>query len=657
MSLRELNVKASYDSDEDDILNDFYIPALSQATTYKRLAGYFNSNSFAIAAKGIAKFICNGGKMQLITNIILSREDYEKIKEVTESKIIEEAERVFIEDVDTIKDELIKDHVRMLGWLLKNKRLEIKVAVVKDGDGIQHQKTGILEDKDGNIISFSGSDNETQSGWIYNIENFHVFCNWKDGETSHMRKDLERFDKFWNDLAKRTKVFSISEAVEKELIKIAPKDAREFEDLRRKVDSKLTSITKRESTEETSDLWLHQNEAKKTFFEMKNGILQMATGTGKTRVSIGILNSLFEHNNIDSAIVTTYGTDLLDQWYLELIERSSNKFIVYRDYENHHEILDYLLNRNKSVLLVSWQNLHKVLEQIESFERMLIIIDEIHGFGSEELRNKLGGKIKKIKYRLGLSATPEREYDEEGNKFIEEEVGKVIFDFVIVDAIERGILCEFNYIPLHFRLSDEDKKAIKKVYRRYAARIKNGILENEAKRYLYIEIAKVRKLSKNKIPVFVNFLMSNQNILVNCIIFVEDMKYGKFVQDIIVNYNQNYHTYYSNDEKKNLSKFASGEFSILITCKRISQGIDIRSIKNVILFSASRAKLETIQRIGRCLRIDPENPSKVANVVDFITTNEKGADSDDDEDYENTDEARERWLINTSKTRRLKHEG
>jgi superfamily II DNA or RNA helicase len=236
-------------------------------------------------------------------------------------------------------------------------------------------------------------------------------------------------------------------------------------------------------------------------------------------------------------------------------------------------------------------------------------------------------------------------------------VGKVIFDFGIVDAIERGILCEFNYIPLHFRLSDEDKKAIKKVYRRYAARIKNGILENEAKRYLYIEIAKVRKLSKNKIPVFVNFLMSNQNILVNCIIFVEDMKYGKFVQDIIVNYNQNYHTYYSNDEKKNLSKFASGEFSILITCKRISQGIDIRSIKNVILFSASRAKLETIQRIGRCLRIDPENPSKVANVVDFITTNEKGADSDDDEDYENTDEARERWLINTSKTRRLKHEG
>jgi superfamily II DNA or RNA helicase len=130
---------------------------------------------------------------------------------------------------------------------------------------------------------------------------------------------------------------------------------------------------------------------------MKNGILQMATGTGKTRVSIGILNSLFEHNNIDSAIVTTYGTDLLDQWYLELIERSSNKFIVYRDYENHHEILDYLLNRNKSVLLVSWQNLHKVLEQIESFERMLIIIDEIHGFGSEELRNKLGGKINSLK--------------------------------------------------------------------------------------------------------------------------------------------------------------------------------------------------------------------------------------------------------------------
>ena len=84
MTLQDIKLKVAYDSDEDDILNEFYIPALSESITYKRLAGYFTSSSFAIAAKGLARFISNGGKIQLIANVILSKEDYEKIKEVSE---------------------------------------------------------------------------------------------------------------------------------------------------------------------------------------------------------------------------------------------------------------------------------------------------------------------------------------------------------------------------------------------------------------------------------------------------------------------------------------------------------------------------------------------------------------------------------------------
>jgi len=39
---------------------------------------------------------------------------------------------------------------------------------------------GILKDLEGNIISFSGSDNETVPGWLHNDEQFHVFCSWKE---------------------------------------------------------------------------------------------------------------------------------------------------------------------------------------------------------------------------------------------------------------------------------------------------------------------------------------------------------------------------------------------------------------------------------------------------------------------------------------------
>jgi len=119
MTLKELDLKYSYDSDDCDILYDFYIPTLSAAISYKRIAGFFSSNSFAVAALGLSKFIKNGGKIKLISNIVLSREDYEKIKESNEESIVKNAETEFISSIDHIEDELVKDHIKMLGWMIK----------------------------------------------------------------------------------------------------------------------------------------------------------------------------------------------------------------------------------------------------------------------------------------------------------------------------------------------------------------------------------------------------------------------------------------------------------------------------------------------------------------------------------------------------------
>src|SRR2546425_13087425 len=66
MSLRDVRLKATYDSDSDDILSDFYIPALSVSMRYRRLAGFFSSSALAIAARGIAQFVRNGGERGLV---------------------------------------------------------------------------------------------------------------------------------------------------------------------------------------------------------------------------------------------------------------------------------------------------------------------------------------------------------------------------------------------------------------------------------------------------------------------------------------------------------------------------------------------------------------------------------------------------------------
>lgn len=160
MGLKVLNLKSVYFSDQDNLLTKFYLPVLSNSMKYDRIAGYFCSNSLAIAAKGISNFIRNGGKIRLIANVVLSADDQEAIIEAIRQK-----ESEVLIDIEGLNDQLKKDHIRMLSWLVKNNLLQIKIAVVKNG--IEHQKMGLLEDAEGNVISFSGSDNETVHGWLH----------------------------------------------------------------------------------------------------------------------------------------------------------------------------------------------------------------------------------------------------------------------------------------------------------------------------------------------------------------------------------------------------------------------------------------------------------------------------------------------------------
>jgi superfamily II DNA or RNA helicase len=89
----------------------------------------------------------------------------------------------------------------------------------------------------------------------------------------------------------------------------------------------------------------------------------------------------------------------------------------------------------------------------------------------------------------------------------------------------------------------------------------------------------------------------------------------------------------------------------LLTCKRISEGVDRQSITNVVLFSSSRSELETIQRIGRALRIDRRNPDKRAVVVDFVVRSDLAYQKQGSEG-EPADKERFEWLTRVSKTRR-----
>ena len=245
-----------------------------------------------------------------------------------------------------------------------------------------------------------------------------------------------------------------------------------------------------------------------------------------------------------------------------------------------------------------------------------------------------------IAWVLGLSATPEREYDQDGNKFIDEYIGPIIFEYGLESAIKDGILCPFNYFPIEYQSTQEDRNGVSSVYAQKAARAAEGNPMSDQE--LAISISKVYKLSKAKLPLFDDFIKKNQQFLKRSIIFVEEMKYGEEVLEIIHQYRPDFHTYYADDEVETLKRFAAGELKCLVTCHKVSEGIDIKSLENVILFASAKAKLETIQRIGRCLRADPNNKGKIANVIDFIRK---------DGGPKSTDEERSDWLTALSKIR------
>ncbi len=625
--LRDIEYQEDYRSGYDSIVDDFLRPSLARSKAYWRAVGYFSSSALESLGAPLGEFIKNGGYIRLVTSVELSHSDLEAIQNgVAKQDVCAQRLGQIIEEDFS---DGIGDGTARLVRLLELGRLEIQIAVPKTGTGIYHEKIGLFFDDD-DYVAFTGSSNESRNAFENNRECVDVYPSWTSAARAARKK--KHFEELWERTDKGVDVYTFPDAARRQLIRICG----EWEAGRKQ--RKRDEVTK-------PNKWRHQDDALEEFLAAERGILNMATGTGKTRTSLKILHALYGSDRIDTVIVSTDGNDLLDQWYVELLgARKGVGAKVFRHYKSSREIEDFLLEPKNAILLVSRQPLASALRQLpaEIGQRTLLIHDEVHGLGSPANRNRLAGLSDNIRFRLGLSATPEREYDQEGNDFLVEQVGPELLRFELDDAIRREILAPFDYYPLPYQLTAEDRQRVRDVYKRQAARAAAGTPMSDEE--VWIEIARVYKTSRAKLPIFDNFIRENQHLLERCIVFVETQEYGNEVLEIVHKYRSDFHTYFSGEESETLKRFARGELECLITCHRVSEGIDIRSLNSVILFSSARARLETIQRMGRCLRIDPNNPGKVANIVDFIRQSEEEAE-------QNSDEERAEWLTSLSQVR------
>ena len=625
MSLRDLHYLEDYRSGYNDLIREFFQPSLREAQDYSRAVGYFSSSSLEAFGVPLGEFVKRDGRIRLVTSVELSQSDLDAITSGTPRNDV--CQRRLEQIIDEEFAEGVGDGTARLGTLIELNRLEIRIAVPKKGTGVYHEKIGIFAGRDA-YVAFTGSSNESRNAFENNRECIDVYPSWSS--PSRAARKREHFENLWECKDRGVDVYTFPEAVRKKLLN-ACRRKRAFQSIPPTVSPK----------------WRHQDEAVCKFLRAERGVLDMATGTGKTRIATTIIRALFAENKIAIGIVCVDGNDLLDQWYGELLsvrKQVDQRPNVLRQYKDNRQISDFILAPEKSILLSRRDSVARALKGLSTSQRRrtLVVYDEVHGLGSPGNRQRLQGLSKNIRFRLGLSATPERTYDQEGTRFIEEHIGPVLMKFELGDAIERGILAPFVYHPLLYEASDNDRERIKAVYSSHNYR--KSIGEPVTEKDLYTRISAVHKTSDAKLPIFEKFIKTHRELLRRCIVFTHEQDYGFHVTEIIHKFHPDFHTYFTGEDSSTFKRFARGDLECLVTCHRLSEGVDIRSLSTVILFSSDKARLETIQRIGRCLRTDPNVPNKVASIVDFVR-------SADDHNSPTSDEERCDWLSKLAKVR------
>jgi hypothetical protein len=205
--LRDLKLSGTYSTGDEPLLN-FYLPALTLASRYDRMAGYYSSSVLRIAARGVVPFLANaqrdGRGMRLIVGAQLSLADVAAVREGVRTRDEAVAQAIHREPVTLSGDPTGDECLKLLGWMVSQGLLEVKVGVPVDeggrplepdrARGYFHSKYGILADSSGDQVAFLGSDNETASGWLHNHETFAVAKSWLAEVWSEQGRDIvERF--------------------------------------------------------------------------------------------------------------------------------------------------------------------------------------------------------------------------------------------------------------------------------------------------------------------------------------------------------------------------------------------------------------------------------------------------------------------------------
>lgn len=668
MSLKNVPLKNEYRSLIDNVIQDFYIPLLQEATVYKRAVGFFSSSSLVEITKGIAAMAQSGGKIQIVASPYLSAEDIEAIKRGYEerNRIIEKA--VLREITGEKLDYFSMQRLNLLACLIADGVLDIRIAFTDSGSGIgmYHEKMGIIEDRDGNVVAFSGSMNESATAMSVNYEAIDVFRSWGDeNEAERVTLKQNAFSSIWNDSEPNIKVVEFPSVAQTiiEKYKRAPAnysvDAEQFTRINRGNDLPLPERKDMQSAVGAripDEIHLHdyQEEAIAAWVgENYRGIFDMATGTGKTYTGLGAIAKLSEDlsDRLAVIIVCPY-QHLVEQWIEDIVRFNIKPIVGYssspqKDWKNRlsKAVRDQKLRPDKSFFCFVCTNAtftnSFVQEQIGKIKSpVLLVVDEAHNFGAASYARLLDDRFT---YRLALSATLERHRDEEGTQLLYSFFGKKCIEYPLSRAIEEGKLTPYKYYPIVVHLEESElsqyeqlsyemsKCIIKDKNGKYTLNKHGEILALRRARIVAGASEKLGALRQEILP-----YVHDNNILVYCgatNVLVENADYTSSDPDDIRQIDA-VTNILGNELGMSVAQFISREnievrtmikeqfqrgdrLQAIVAIKCLDEGVNIPGIRTAFILASTTNPKEYIQRRGRVLRKAPNKPFAV--IYDFVT--------------------------------------
>ena len=641
MSLKDLNLKISYRSSEDNMVKAFYNPTLSVAVNYKRAVGYFTLASLINASQGLSNLISNGGNVQIIASPKLTEEDINTINMGYKMKDDVYLDAM-IRELSNISSPVEKERLNYLATLIADDRLDIKIAVM-DNYGAYHEKFGLIEDSDSNRIMFTGSMNETANGQYTNFESFVVFKSWEFGGKEYIDEYVKNFNDLWENKTNRLEIKEFPLAVKEKLLEYRlpnykdeniPEISDDIEDdlFENKYPRLPDWFKPRDYQNEAITRWQENN---------YRGLLSMATGTGKTLTGLLGLTRLYnEEKKLATIIVCPY-QHLVEQWAEDVRAFNINPVLCYSKYDwrsqvyrkikfiNNGTIDNFTLITTNSTFVS--QDMKDFISKIES--NILLIVDEAHNSSQGEMRSALDDKYK---YRLGLSATPRKFRDDEATEFIYNFFGGEVYSFDLKRAIDEDFLTKYYYYPHVISLTEDEQIKYNDLSTKIAQNIKeeNGkIIINDFAKNILIKRARLIASASNKLLELRSLLSDYQDknfILVYCgaakTIDDDDNNEVKQIEKVCRILGKEYeisnHKFTAEESpekrKEIIDMFSDGRsLQAIVAIKCLDEGVNIPAIQHAFILASSTDPKEFIQRRGRVLR--KYKDKEFAYIHDFVT--------------------------------------